>query len=116
MKSRRRTIRKKPDTVIQVVDRSLSRQLGMIVNLTHEGLLLLSQEALSVHRIFELELVFPGGEQAPSGIYFGAESVWSDQSGVNTNYHWTGFSIIDISEETESALKRLTKDWEPDDS
>ena len=87
----------------------------MVVNLTHEGLLLVSQEALPVHQIFELELVFMASQPAASDIRFGAESVWSDKSGTHTNYHWTGFSIIDIADETESTLKRLTAKWEAAD-
>lgn len=112
MKSRRRTTRKKPDTPIQAVDRNSTRQLGMIVNLTHEGLLLLSQEALPVHQIYELELLLEGNEPASPDICFGAETVWSDRSGMHANYHWTGFSIIDIADETISKLKQLTDKWD----
>lgn len=86
----------------------------MVVNLTHEGLLLVSQEPLPVYQIYELELVLGTSRNAPSNIFFGAETVWSDQSGMHTNYYWTGFSIIDISDETISVLKQLTADWDSD--
>ena len=84
----------------------------MVVNLTHEGLLLVSQEALPVHQIYELALVLGANEKAPQKIFFGAETVWSDTSGMDTNYYWTGFSIIDVSDDTISALKQLTVEWE----
>lgn len=84
----------------------------MVVNLTYEGLLLLSQEALPVHQIYELELVIEGSESESPDICFGAETVWSDRSGMHANYHWTGFSIIDIADDTISILKQLTDKWD----
>jgi hypothetical protein len=115
MKTRRRTARKKPNIPIQVIDCNSSSQLGMVVNLTHEGLLLVSQEPIPTHQIYELELLLETGVNTPSNIFIGAETVWSDQSGMHTNYYWTGFSIIDISDETISRLKQLTASWEPDE-
>lgn len=114
MDERRRLPRKIADHTIEVHDISTDRHLGRVVNLTHEGLMLIGSEPLESHLVFQLELTLDTDELGYRRFGFGAESLWC--SSANRPHHfWTGFRIIDISLETIEIIEGLIDAWSVDE-
>ena len=64
-----------------------------ILNLGVEGIMIMGSQPIAENSIMQLSLVYG---DAPA-MSIGVESLWSQSSGEAS--HWTGFYIIDISED-----------------
>ena len=95
--------------VIRVRDRQTSQDIGQLVNISEDGLMLLCPEAVSENTILQLSLEFEAGStSAVDGpVMIGVESLWSNSSG-DQSQHWVGCYIIDISDEDLERIRKLT--------
>ena len=106
MSNRRRLERKRPDQLITVYDVTTGDNLGRLANITTDGIMLVSQRRISV------------GDDPMNGVDrvdFGAESLWTMAADEQEDYHWTGFQIIDISNESVDFIDDFTKQLSADD-
>ena len=94
--------------VIHVTDRQTGESLGQLVNISEEGFMLLGKQAVSEDSIFQLSLEFDNDSGSSSPIQIGVESLWCHASDDQTQF-WSGFYIIDISDEDLERVRRLTK-------
>ncbi len=93
--------------VIRVLDRQTGTDLGRLVNISEEGFMLLGSQPVSENSVLQLSLEFESGENNTSPILIGVESLWCHSSNDQTQY-WTGFYIIDISDEDLERVRHLT--------
>ena len=93
--------------VIRVVDRQTGTDLGRLVNISEEGFMLLGTEPVTEDNIFQLSLEFQTEGSDASPVLIGVESLWCHASSDQTQY-WSGFYIIDISDEDLERVKHLT--------
>jgi hypothetical protein len=95
--------------VIRVIDRQTGTPLGQLVNISEDGLMILSTEPVAVNCIFQLSLVFSeDSDNAAEGtISIGVESLWVNSSGDQPQ-HWVGFYIIDISDTDQHRIRLLS--------
>ncbi len=110
MNEQRRHPRKIANEVLEVFDQITGAQLGKVVNISAEGLMLLSNEFISTGSVYQLDLKLPRLIKKHSHISFGAEAVWSMDAAQPDSY-WTGFRMIDISENSVIAIDELIFDW-----
>lgn len=103
----RRHSRVEVSEVIRVVDRQTDMYIGRLVNISEEGFMLLGSQFVSENNILQLSLEFASGENSTSPILIGVESLWCHSSNDQTQY-WTGFYIIDISDEDLERVRHLT--------
>lgn len=92
---------------IAATNRQTGRVIGQLVNFSDEGIMLMGSEPVAENSVLQLSLSFeskPGNEEP---ILLGVESLWSHSSEDNSR-HWTGFLIIDISEQDLQRLHALT--------
>ena len=94
--------------VIHVLDRQSGETLGQLVNISEEGFMLLGSQPVTADNIFQLSLEFDNDSGDTSPIQIGVESLWCHASGDETQF-WSGFYIIDISEENLERVRHLTK-------
>jgi hypothetical protein len=106
----RKTIRKIANEVLEVSDQVTGTLLGKVVNISAEGLMLLSNDPIAAGSVYQLDLKLPRLINGHSVICFGAEAVWSSQA-AQPGSHWTGFRIIDASEEDVLSIDELIFDW-----
>ncbi len=85
-----------------------------MANLTPEGLMLISREPIRLSSIFQMRIKVPPPADRMEQVCFGAESVWTAKAGDEGGYFWSGFSIIDISDETADFIERWIEDWTVD--
>jgi hypothetical protein len=91
---------------IEVVDASSGDPLGRLVNVSSAGFMLLGNSVIDPNKLFQLRLVFSQPINGCEAVECGAESLWNN-SASQASYHWTGFQIIDISEEHSAVLKEF---------
>jgi hypothetical protein len=93
--------------VIRVTDTQTGSVLGQLVNISEEGFMLLGTQAVTEDNIFQLSLEFQTEGSDASPVLIGVESLWCHASSDQTQY-WSGFYIIDISDEDLERVKHLT--------
>jgi len=87
---------------IDVINRRTGENIGQLVNISEQGLMILSNNPIPDYSILQLQLSFASNKDSePMNI--GAESLWSNSTN-DQNQHWVGFYIIDIS---DTDLKRI---------
>ncbi len=111
MIDKRKSSRKIVDEVLEVSDQITGTRLGRVVNISAEGLMLLTQEPIVAGSIYQLKMELPNtGGDDPQTIAFGAEAVWTTEAGQPESF-WTGFRIIDISSDDVLLIDDLILDW-----
>ena len=110
MTDKRKSPRKIADEVLQVSDQITGTHIGRIVNISAEGLMLLSHEPIVMGSVYQLEMEIPEGGGDIKRVAFGAEAVWTTEATQPDSY-WTGFRIIDISSEGVLSIDDLILDW-----
>ncbi len=112
MIEKRKSHRKIADEVLEICDQITGMPVGRVVNISAEGLMLLSQEPIMTGSVYQLDLQMPPSEAEtdPRHIIFGAEAVWTSEASQPESF-WTGFRIIDISSEDVLAIDDLILEW-----
>jgi len=93
---------------LQVYNRVTGRPIGYIVNISSQGMMLVSQAQLMTHAVFQLSIHVPENTKTKK-IDFEALSLWS-RSDVTPGYYDTGFSFITIPEDLLDLVNAL-KDY-----
>jgi hypothetical protein len=110
MKEQRKCPRKIADQVLEVSDQITGTQVGRVVNISAEGLMLISQEPIVIDSVYQLNLLLPDSNGRQTKISFGAVAVWTTDA-TQPDSFWSGFSIIDISSDDMQLIDRLILDW-----
>ena len=103
---RRKHPRKRVDRPLAIRDLNRDIELGRLVDISLDGLMLLSREDVPSNRVYPLALKIP--EELGYGPWaeFGAESLWTETS-LEPERYWVGFHIIDISQENQDRIRGL---------
>ncbi len=110
MSNKRKQIRKVANIVLETSDHHTGVSLGQVVNITTEGLLLISREPIAIDTVFQMDVHLTN----PIGtLSFGATALWSSPARQEGSF-WTGFHIIDISQEVLKAIEEMVEDWQAD--
>ena len=105
----RRSLRKPANTVIEVTDAIAERVMGRIGNLSIDGLLMITPQALPSSALYIVNFPLPavkGSKQTPGEtrrIALGIQEQWGEQAKVPGQF-WTGFRIIDIAPDDAQRL------------
>ncbi len=91
--------------VVRVIDRPADREIGKLVNISEDGLMILTAEPIGEDVIMQLLLRFESEPDNPISI--GVESLWAHSNNDNSQF-WTGFAIIDISDADKSRIQQMT--------
>jgi hypothetical protein len=90
--NRRRAKRRHLIYYLRVWDRDVEAVLGHVVDITPEGLMLISDQPIESGKKFNLEIRWNEPEGESRKIQFEAESRWSKQD-VNADFYDTGLMI-----------------------
>jgi hypothetical protein len=95
---------------LRVMDSRTGRLLGHLVDVTTEGIMLMSQQPIPTGELFKLRMVLPA--EAPEQtvtIDLEAKSLWSRKD-VNPDFFDTGFQIVTASPPQLAAIATLIDD------
>ena len=94
---------------LRVVKAENGETLGHLVDVTTEGMMIISEQSIPLHQIFNLRMEIPTEHDVPQTIALTAESLWTKKD-VNPNFNDTGFRLINPSKRTIAAIARLIED------
>ena len=95
---------------LRVFDRKSGQLMGHMVDITAEGIMLLSDQPIKNKTVFELAMVLPPSVGEKKRIAFDAMSVWSRRD-VNPDFYDTGLKFINITPEDAMVIRQLTDDF-----
>jgi heterodisulfide reductase subunit A-like polyferredoxin len=107
MEEHRKSPRKIADEVLVVTDQITGLQIGRVVNISSDGLMLLSEEPIIAGSLLKMNMSLPSRE---TQLSFQAEAVWSSEATQPESY-WTGLQITEISAEDVLEIDNLILDW-----
>lgn len=91
---------------LRVFDQKTGQLLGRLVDITTEGIMLISEKPIEVNRTYKVRMALPTQILRRSDMVFEAVSVWSKRD-VNPDFFATGFRITGVSEEDVAVVERL---------
>jgi len=92
--------------LIHVVNRRSGENIGQLVNISEQGLMILGDSALPDYSILQLQLILAADSEIEP-INIGAESLWCNSSG-DGGQHWIGFYIIDVSDKDLERIRYIS--------
>jgi hypothetical protein len=105
-KEMRKTERFDVTGVVRIIDKPTGRDIGQLVNISEEGIMIMGTEPIADNSIMQVTLVFDSSADGKPEISIGVESLWSHTGGEDAKY-WTGFYIIDISEQDRERIRNI---------
>lgn len=106
--SQRRLTRHPIAGVVEVYDIVEQQSLGRLVNIHREGLMLISDNIMSVEKIYQCDLVFPEMIAGCDRIQLGIDCLWVREAEDDSS-HWAGCRIIDASDEALTKVDKLVE-------
>lgn len=103
---RRRLERKTLSQTVSVTDVLTAEKVGEVVNITTEGIMLLTHAELSCNSVFMFELELPETIDGEDTIQIGVDCLWCKSSDSFERF-WTGFQIIDADPSTTARIEAL---------
>lgn len=94
---------------LKVVKAENNQTIGHLVDVTTEGMMLISEEAIPLNQVYNLRMEIPTEENIPQMIALTAESLWTKKD-VNPAFHDTGFRLINPSKRAINAITRLIEE------
>lgn len=110
MSNRRVSERKHLVYYLQVVDRNTNQPVGRLVDITAEGLMLVSDYPLATNTIFNLRMILPVGAPEGQHLDFDAKSLWCSND-INPEFYDTGFQLLNATSEEIETIENLIADY-----
>lgn len=110
MNERRRLHRRHILFYSRVFDRKTGVFLGYLGNLNEGGLMIISENAITVDRVFLLRIDLPEDIYSRTVLNFKAKSVWC-RLDIDPNFHNTGFQLLEISKDGEDIICQIIDDY-----
>ena len=102
----RKLERKELSQAIAVMDTINGGVFGELVNVTTEGLMLMTDREIETQAIFQLALQLPEPIKGTNQIVLGADCLWCRRA-ENFYRYWAGFQIIDASDKALEQIEVL---------
>jgi hypothetical protein len=90
----------------RVYERSTGELIGHVMDITPEGIKLISEQPITLNKRFHFRIDLPDDITLKEYMYFDAESVWCSPD-VNPDFYNTGFRVSKMSPEDAEFLTRM---------
>jgi hypothetical protein len=90
----------------RVYDRDTGEVLGQLVDLTTDGIMIISDKYIASDIVFHLQLELPEDISPRQFLRFDAQSVWCRQD-IVPRFFDSGFKLIDVPEQDVAILERM---------
>ncbi|QYZ65456.1 MAG: hypothetical protein OI74_16465 [Gammaproteobacteria bacterium (ex Lamellibrachia satsuma)] len=95
---------------LRVWDTDYEQLLGHVVDISSEGLMLLSDQKIPKDKEFSMEIRLPDIEGNPQKIDFRAACRWSSND-INRSFYDSGFSFLNSAPEAIDTVRQLIKEY-----
>ena len=94
---------------LQVAIRSTGKPMGRLVDITPEGIRLVSEEGIPIDTTFEFRIILPEGFSGGEYLDVDAKCVWSKRT-ANPKLFESGFMLIGGTDEQTELIENLIAD------
>ena len=91
---------------IPIIDMINGGDFGELVNATIEGIMVITDQEIPTHSIFQLALQLPIEIEGSNTVTLGADCLWCRKV-ENFHRYWSGFHIIDASDTALAQIEEL---------
>ena len=102
----RRLERQELNATIGIRNSISGSEVGELVNITPEGLMIISDQAIGTNCIFQFTLALPASRGDCTQIEIGVDCLWCRHA-ENLGRYWSGHQIIDAAPAALEAIDRL---------
>jgi len=95
MKEKRKHKRVNLIYYLEIHDNKTDKPLGYLVDISPEGLMMISEEEISSGKEYYLKMILPESAYGKKAISFKADSRWAKKD-VNPAFFASGYQIVDI--------------------
>jgi len=106
MENKRRLKRRHLIYYLRVFDVSNGQLVGHLVDITKEGLMLISELPLENEKHYNFRMVLPAEILNKAELLFSATVIWCKKD-VNPDFYATGFRLVTISDEDMVIIESL---------
>ena len=107
MENKRNVERKHLIYYLKVTDQETGQIIGHAVNISNEGILLISEKPIKTGFLFQLKMFLPEKIGDSRHFEFSAVSKWSRED-ENPDFYNTGFQLNNVSTEAVLVIEGLT--------
>ena len=109
MTSRRQLKRRHLIYYLRVFDDKTNRLLGHLVDITTEGMMVMSEELLDIHETYTCRMMLPEPIEGKAEVVFDATALWS-RPDVNPDFYVTGFHLKPLPPKITTIIEELIED------
>ena len=91
---------------LRVFEAQTGELLGHVVDVTTEGMMLISEAAIPKGVVYDLRMELPGARDVSTTLNLRAQSRWSTCD-VNKKFFDTGFTLVNPTQETVEAIQAI---------
>jgi hypothetical protein len=95
---------------LRVFDRESNKLIGHLIDISPQGIMIMSEEPLEVNKFFKLRMDLPVDIFEKTEIEFDAESRWTKKD-INPEFYDTGFAIMNLSYTDGRLIEKLIDDY-----
>ncbi len=110
MQEKRKLQRRHLIYYLRVFDRNMVNLIGHLVDITPEGVMVISENPIEIGKTFQMRMILPKEFFGKEQITFDAVSRWTDKD-INPNFYDTGFQLENISKENIEIITQLIEDF-----
>lgn len=110
MEEKRKSVRRRVSSVLEIQNRQTMQTLGRIMDLSVEGFMLLAKQEMLPNQQYELILNLPEAIKFHRSIELIAECRWCQPSNT-AGYFGAGFSVISVDVLKRDAWKQLVEEF-----
>jgi len=94
----------------RVFDLKTGEVLGYLVDLTPEGVMIISEEPIEIGQTYRLRMDLPEGLTAKTSLDFEAQSIWC-KADIDPHFYGTGFQISQVAQEDIDLIERMIQEY-----
>ena len=106
MKDKRKLKRRHLIYYLRVIDKMTEKLIGFLVNITPQGIMIMSEEPIPVGKTFRLQALVPSTPGSKTYLEFDARSKWCDRS-INTDFYDAGFELLNVDSDVFLAIQDI---------
>ncbi len=93
---------------LKVFDRDSNKQVGRMVDITIEGMMLISEKPFVAGYVFQCKMELPDEIGKGSEIFFNAKCAWCKKSD-NPDIYDNGFQLLNVSQDDIEVIESLIR-------
>jgi len=110
MQERRKLKRRYIMFYSRIFDRKTGKLLGYLSDLTPEGAMVISEDAVEKGLVYRLRMDLPEGSFDKNQLDFEAQSVWCKKD-VDPHFYNVGFRLIGVPPQDEAIIEQIIQDY-----